>query len=97
MVLMTNILDPVKDRAFIRQEKTGVDSVGILIGHSGHVVADHPVPLTFVLSIFPLTSKPVREQVFCFFEQNLEDFHQHPMTPESRTLNGIALDDMPRN
>ena len=94
---MTNILDPVKDRPFVRQEKTGVDSVGILIGHSGHVVADHPVPLAFVLSSLPLTSKTFREQSVCFFEQNLEDFHQHPMTPESRTLNGIALDDMPGN
>ena len=97
MVLKINLLDPVKDRAFIRQEKTGVDSVGILIRHSGHVVADHPVPLAFVLSILPLTSKPFREQTVCFFEQNLEDFHQHPVTPESCTLNGIALDDMPGN
>ena len=97
MVFKINLLDTVKDRAFIRQEETGVDSVGILIGHSGHVVTDHPVSLSFVFSILPLTSKPFREQVVCFFEQNLEDFHQHPMTPESRTLNGIALDDMPGN
>ena len=97
MVFKINLLDTVKDRAFIRQEKTGVDSVGILIGHSGHVVADHSEPLTFVFSILPLTSKTFREQAVCFFEQNLEDFHQHPMTPESCTLNGIALDDMPGN
>ena len=97
MVFKINLLNTVKDRAFIRQEKTGVDSVGILIRHSGHVVADHPVPLAFVLSIFPLASKPFREQAVCFFEQNLEDFHQHPMAPKSRTLNGIALDDMPGN
>ena len=97
MVFKINLLNTVKDRAFIRQEKTGVDSVGILIRHSGHVVTDHPVLLAFVLGILPLTSKTFRKQAVCFFEQNLEDFYQHPMTPESRTLNGIALYDMPGN
>ena len=55
MVFKINLLDTVKDRAFIRQEKTGVDSVGILVGHSGHVIADHPVPVSYTHLTLPTT------------------------------------------
>ena len=87
--------ETVEDRTFIGQEKAGIHSVGIFIGHSGHVIADHTTSLSFAFSLFPFHPKTLRQQPFCFFQQHLEDFHQHSVAAKSCTLNGIQLDHMP--